>query len=164
MGFAVFDLDDTLGCTKHRRRFIIPPGKDYADYVAPKKGEADAEGFKPDWDAFFEARYDDTPIWPVVELFHALNRTGTHVEIWTAAREDSRDLTRAWLNDKCGIPHTKLRHMRPIEDYRKSVVLKEEWILKAPVRPTILFDDHIGVIRMARSHGILGFAVGENEY
>ena len=161
--FVVFDLDDTLACTKHRRPFIIPEGQQYATYAA-HKNKADANGFKPDWDSFFAARSGDTPLWGAVELFHSLTRNGNHVEIWTAAREDSREVTRSWLREQCGIDQRHLTKMRPIGDYRKAVELKESWLLSASPKPDIFFDDHIGIIRMVRSHGVFGAAVGEHDY
>ena len=161
--FVVFDLDDTLACTKHRRPFIIPEGQEYATYAA-HKNKADANGFKPDWDSFFAARSEDTPLWGAVELFHSLTRNGNHVEIWTGAREDSRGIALEWLQNKCGINRKHLTRMRPIGDYRKAVELKEAWLLSASPKPDVFFDDHIGIIRMVRSHGVFGAAVGDHDY
>lgn len=100
----------------------------------------------------------------MLELFHSLARNGNHVEIWTAAREDNRELTQKWLHDKCGIARKHLTHMRPVGDRRKTSILKEAWILSAPLKPAIFFDDHTGVVDMVRSHGIIGCCVGNNNY
>lgn len=158
---VVFDLDDTLACTKARRHFIIPPGKEYAQYTADQKAEADASGFRPDWDAFFQARHTDQPIWPTIELLMTLSMAGHEVEIWTAAREDSRLVAEVWLEEH-NIPSTYLTRMRQVGDFRPTIELKESWLRES--KPHMWFDDHLGVIDMVRKHGVIGCAVGDNNY
>ena len=155
---VVFDLDDTLADTRHRRHLIIPPGEDYVKYDARHPSGT----FKPDWDAFFAARYGDTPIEPAVHLFHALVKAGHDVEIWTAARKSSREITEKWLVDKCAIAPAHLTFMRQAEDWRKSADLKESWVLQK--MPALAFDDHKGVCEMMRKHGIYVGCVGDATY
>jgi hypothetical protein len=155
--FAVFDLDDTLGCTLHRRHLIIPAGQTYADYNATNP----PGDFKPDWDAFFAARIDDPPIQVAIDLLLNLYHTGHEVEVWTAAREDFRDLTLEWL-ELHKIPGSLLTHMRPKNNFVKTTLLKEAWLLEH--KPDIIFDDHIGICEMARRHGVYACAVGSNAY
>lgn len=155
--FVVFDLDDTLGDTAHRRHLIIPAGQVYAEYNAM----VPPGDFQPDWDAFFAARIDDTPMQPAIDLLLALHAAGHRVEIWTAARDDFRDLTIDWLV-KYNIPPELLTHMRPADNWVKTTLLKEAWLMTD--KPDMLFDDHVGIVAMARSHGVYACAVGDNAY
>lgn len=155
--FAVFDLDDTLRNSSHRRHFIIPPGQVYVEYTAINP----PGDFKPDWDAFFAASIDDPPIAAGMDLLKALYHAGHEIEIWTAAREDYRAETLDWLA-RNGVPDGLLTHMRPRDNYTKTVLLKEAWLLAH--KPDIIFDDHIGICQMARRHGVYACAVGDNAY
>lgn len=155
--FVVFDLDDTLGATEHRRHFIIPAAQEYAEYNATQP----PAGFKPDWDSFFGARLDYPPMQPAIDLQLALHGMGHRVEIWTAAREDFRELTLQWLA-KQAIPQHLLTHMRPSNNFTKTTLLKEAWLMAD--KPDMIFDDHMGIVEMARSHGVYACAVGSNDY
>lgn len=155
--FIVFDIDDTLGDTAHRRHFIIPPGETYADYSVGAPGDA----FKPDWDGFFEARVNDAPITPAIRVLNAFVAVGYRVELWTAAREDFRELTREWLA-RHDVNPDLLTHMRPKGNFAKTTLLKESWIMQD--KPDMLFDDHEGICDMARRHGVYACAVGRHNY
>lgn len=144
----VFDLDDTLGCTKHRRHHIVP--------------QSDTNPFKPDWDSFFNARHADPVIMPMAKTLRTFYVAGFDVEIWTAAREDSRSMAMQWIQKNLDVPASTLTLMRQHKDYRKSADLKSDWMKR--YRPDMIFDDNLNVIAAARELGIFACGVGDNAY
>lgn len=100
----VFDLDGTLADNKHREHFIT--------------------GDEKDWDAFFEACAGDAPIWPALNVLHALwyaplaPERKHKIEIWSGRREGEggsvRQKTLAWLRGD-DMPHVGYFDGAPIE-------------------------------------------------
>ena len=87
---VVFDIDGTLSNPGHRLHFIQPEA-----------------GEKKNWEGFFAACGDDTPIPQTVKLCqeliladhsHFMSSSPITVEFWTGRREAERDTTVEWLN------------------------------------------------------------------
>ena len=162
---VVFDLDGTLADNKHREHFI--------------KGE------KKDWDGFFEACDQDTPIWPAINTLYALHEADHHIEIWSgrgAGKDGSvRDKTFKWLmrDNKWMLPNifpapiffysirTIPVRMRPHEDYTPDDKLKLRWLEMARAQgraPDLVFDDRQRCVDMWRAEGIPCFQVAPGDF
>lgn len=149
----VFDIDGTLANLKHRRHFI--------------------SGAKKNYDAFFDAMEDDTPIASVctlAEMLGMLDMHSRHADFETdtvdfavficSGRPDShRRQTEDWLVKH--VPHLMLMAeavlMREAGDHRSDVVVKREML--AGIRgqgyePLFVVDDRQRVVDMWREEGI----------
>ena len=180
----IFDLDGTLADCEHRRHFVDP----CKNLISTGGiGECDFRpGWKPDWQAFYEACDKDVPIEPVCDVFRktmmhnkALNTHGW--EIWSGRCESVRDKTLKWLVENL-CPYFNLDRywnnrlkMRPIGNTESDEVLKERWLdemiqnsigkfmLKEKTEHQgvneidFVFDDRPKVIRMWRRRGIFVF-------
>lgn len=134
----IFDLDGTLADNSHREHFIA--------------------GETKDWDAFFEACDGDAPMWPSLDVLHALwyaplPPEDKHIiEIWSGRGEGEdggvRVETLAWLRGE-GMPHLGyfdtapsgyfepirgearkriVVRMRPHGDHTPDHELKKQWL------------------------------------
>ena len=168
----ICDIDGTLSNPNHRLHFI-----------QPKEGE------KKDWDGFFAACVDDTPIPINVELCHELLWAGegmgvdgcsppsNTVEFWTGRNDAVRNVTREWLmehvllTNDCyhgdliwqddSFPATL--KMRSKNDRRPDHVLKMEFIdWNHP--PDIIFEDRSRVVKAYRELGLTVFQVAEGDF
>jgi phosphoglycolate phosphatase-like HAD superfamily hydrolase len=142
----IFDLDGTLANCEHRMHYI--------------------SGDKKDWDAFFGAVKDDTPIEPMVHLF---NCTSLHsyvkLVILTGRSEVCKEDTEKWLTDT-GLYYDRLL-MRKAKDRRPDTEVKSEMLdqlLAEGYRPIMAFEDRKTVVNMWRSRGILCAQVAEGNY
>lgn len=157
----IFDLDGTLADCEHRRHFVDPR------LNLTRNGDATGSwenGWKPDWEAFYQACDQDKPIQPVMGLFkHFYENSG--VQIWSGRSESVRNKTVEWLNKNLGFEACKyfIRNrikMRPIGDSTPDDVLKEQWLDEALAQGSnidYVFDDRPKVIRMWRRRGIFVF-------
>lgn len=173
----IFDLDGTLADCEHRRHFVDPQKNPQLlqlyckpfDYINPKTFEI----FKPDWDAFYEACDQDTPIQPVIEFWDtqiSQGMMGCH-QIWSGRSESVREKTEKWLDHHllCFQPH-QLK-MRPIGDYTSDEQLKEKWLderindmgNQAVSDIKYIFDSHGRSIEMWRRRGIFVFNCNQSE-
>ena len=148
----IFDIDGTLADISHRLHFI--------------------EQEKPDWDAFYAASGDDSPIWEVITVARAL-AAAKHVIIMSTGRsEDIRAITNTWLT-KYRVPCSGL-FMRASKDYREDNVVKGELldrILAEFVDPSKLgrilagvFEDRQQVVDMYRARDIRVFQVAPGKF
>lgn len=98
----VFDLDGTLADLRHRLHYILDPLRnDNSDQII-KEGPAfvrEHQNWKPNWDAFFEASYDDVPIRWVVDLLRMIHGKGNSVLILSGRSDKVRTQTTEWLNN-----------------------------------------------------------------
>lgn len=140
----IFDLDGTLANLNHRLHLV--------------------KGHHKDYDKFFAACTDDTPIVPVCELLRMLYNGPIDeyvdripkVIIVSGRSETARKETEIWLKEH-NIPYDDLI-MRPAGDYRSDDIVKEE-ILDGLLREghEILFtvDDRQRVVDMWRRRGLI---------
>ena len=170
---VVFDIDGTLSNPGHRLHFIQP--------------EADE---KKNWDGFYAACGDDTPIPQTVKLCQELILAGHTVEFWTGRREAERDTTVEWLNKHVvsrEIYLNLLAHhdewdqylsqviylsltetsgslkMRKDGDRRPDYIIKMEFI-DWDHPPDIIFEDRSRVVRTYRERGLTVFQVAEGDF
>lgn len=143
MNYYVFDLDGTLANIDHRLHFLE----------------------RNDWDGFFQACDQDTPVASVIEVLLNLYDAGHNIEIWSGRSAVVEQKTLNWLDEHisygiAGGPHGGdfLTHMRKEGDYRPDTVLKEEWLFafhqKHGFMPTMIFDDRPSVVEMWRRNGV----------
>ena len=160
----VFDIDNTLSNLRHRLHFI-----------QPEEGE-EADWWEKDWNGFFAACVDDTPIPINVELCQELLWAGegmgvdgcsppsNTVEFWTGRNEDVRLATEQWLTDYIGwsVDECVLK-MRSKGDRRPDYILKMEFIdWNHP--PDIIFEDRSRVVKAYRELGLTVFQVAEGDF
>jgi hypothetical protein len=106
---AVFDLDDTLSDTEHRRHLIEPP-----------------EGVKKNWEAFYKlAHKDEERSWMVARALE-LSGMGVEIVIFTGRPENGRRASLKWLAER-GIEPTMARFRR-FKDFRKTAKMKGDWM------------------------------------
>jgi len=164
----VFDLDGTLADMTHRAPMIAHrPRMDAAQ-----------------WDLFFAAAVNDTPIVPMVDLF-AMLRPLTELQIWTGRPERIRRATEDWLTEHLFLNrrwvsksartsskynpivpnpwHIPLR-MRPDADHRPDAELKQEWLAALAAPPTMVFEDRERVVDMWRRNGVVCAQVAKGDY
>jgi len=186
---VVFDIDGTLSNPGHRLHFIQPKGEDCSvcdswggnlpgarvhDRDHTRSGSCTYA--KKDWDGFFAACGDDTPIPINVKLCQELMLAGHTLEFWTGRREAERDTTVEWLNKHVvgrEIYLNLLAHryeyegitlkMRKDGDRRPDHILKMEFI--DPLNPPdIIFEDRSTVVRAYRERGLTVFQVAEGDF
>ena len=146
----VFDIDGTLSDLRHRLHFIQPE--------------------KKDWDGFFAACVDDTPIPHTVELLRQFLHHLNTVEFWTGRNEDMRSVTEQWLADHVGKDftirwpvHECVLKMRSKGDRRPDHVLKMEFI-DWDHPPDIIFEDRSTVVEAYRERGLTVFQVAKGDF
>lgn len=146
---VVFDLDGTLADNQARQHLARQ---------AAKAADADKEEA---WNRFHDGIPNDPPIIEVVRLAQVLHMCGHHVEIWTARPERYRKQTMDWLH-KHDVPFLVLKMRRDDEGRVPAVTIKTRWYDEEPfVKPSIIFEDHPGVIKAFRERGVIAAQVGE---
>lgn len=131
---VIFDLDGTIVDCQHRRVHIT--------------------GGKKDWDTFFQSMTEDTPNYPVYDLYK-LVRQHLPIVICTARSEDYSDLTQRWL-DKFGVTYSAI-YFRPKNDYRADYVVKREMydrLTSDGWEPKFVVDDRKSVVDVWRDAGL----------
>ena len=106
MKFVIFDIDDTLSDTTHRRHF-----------VERVKGN--------DWTSFFLSCGKDSEKEEIVRLARKLAANGLGIAIMSGRRQSVRDISVDWL-EKAGINADRMFFRRE-KDFRKSHVVKQSW-------------------------------------
>lgn len=124
--FIVFDLDDTIACTKHRQPIL-----ENADRSDPEV-----------WRAFFDACDKDAPKTEIIRVLNSLAsfRADNRVEIWTGRSEQVREKTEAWLKKHVKYAEYIPLRMRAEGDTRPDTKVKGEWVQKYG-KPDLVFDD-----------------------
>lgn len=173
----IFDLDGTLADCEHRRHFVdgkhyknIDLSNSYGLSVIVEGGtnfynQQQLEKFKPDWQSFYEACNEDTPIWPVVRIIESifLNQVtmeNAEIQVWSGRSESVRDKTEHWLKYIVWASTYKELKMRPIGNTEPDEVLKERWLDEVIAVGRIVdfvFDDRPKVVRMWKRRGIFVF-------
>ena len=147
--FIVFDLDDTLTDTTHRRHIL----------------EAEHESEEAKWDAFFEACDKDIPNTVLCELFAILvSYDYNRIEIWTGRSEKVREKTEAWLKEHFPTSiHAGALRMRPDGDFREDTEIKGEWI-EQHGSPALVFDDRNKMVEWWRDQGVTCCQVQNSDF
>lgn len=141
---VIFDLDGTLANAEHRLHHI-------------KNGSRD-------WDLFFEACVDDTPIDNNIELCQSLYEN-YNVIILTGRSNVVWDKTVTWLREH-DIAYDELL-MRQNGDYTPDHELKILMAQKANLTPKntlCVFEDRSSVVRAWRNAGFVCHQVTEGEF
>lgn len=140
----VFDIDSTLANTDHRHHFIT-------------------EGSPKNWDAFFEAAVDDTPITHAVTIYKALVKCNS-IEFWTGRPERYRITTRKWLRKHIGsITESCVLKMRAKGDFRDDDIIKPEFI-DPTYPPEVIFEDRKRVVDAYRAKGMIVYQIAPGNF
>lgn len=143
---VIFDLDGTLADGRHRLH-ALPK----VDPHLPRS-----------WDEFNKLAYLDAPIKNNIELCNSLYDADHWLVILTGRNEIVRGDTVDWLRQH-GVKYDQLV-MRGIDDDRKDIHFKEEWVkLQAPGEILCAFDDLPHVVKHFRRLGITTHQVTEHE-
>jgi hydroxymethylpyrimidine pyrophosphatase-like HAD family hydrolase len=143
----IVDIDGTLADPRHRLHFI--------------------EQKPRDWDAFFAACQEDSPITDVIATVRALERVA-QIFLATGRSEVCRLQTVNWLNRHVGIAYSWLL-MRREGDHREDNIVKSEMldrILDVRQLKDIagVFEDRKQVVDMYRKRGLTVFQVADGDY
>jgi len=143
----LFDLDGTLADLSHRLHHI--------------------QGDKKDWQAFFDACDQDSPIPHMVEL--ANNLAAENDILFVSGRSDEvREKTLTWLRDQFGCwIFTEDLYMRKAGDHRPDTVVKLELLDQIRAdgwTPVMAFDDRDSVVSTWRNAGIPCAQVAEGAF
>lgn len=168
----IFDLDGTLADCEHRRHFVDE--RKNLIYREEDNNIDVRSGWKPDWQAFYEACDQDKPIEPVLSAFIHLTQGepfNHDVQIWSGRCESVRDKTLNWLVNLTGYCGDKgywdrRLKMRPIGDNTPDDQLKERWLNEAIAKGKLIdfvFDDRKKVRDMWIRRGIFVFDVSQGK-
>lgn len=146
MTIYLFDIDGTLADLTHRLHFIQQEPKN--------------------WDAFFAACSDDSPITHVIGLCRLLSK-GAKILLVSGRSDVSRDKTAQWLKDH-EIPYDGL-YMRKEGDHRQDNLVKSELLDLIKEQWTGdeiagVFDDRNQVVQMFRSRGLQVYQVADGNF
>lgn len=147
--YIICDIDGTIADCTHRKHFI--------------------EGTKKNYDAFYEACFEDTPIIPIISLLwqyvdHCSDRF--KLIFVSGRRESCRGDTRQWLATYATSNYIEL-HLRPNGDYTPDHEFKRSLLhTKLPPKEEILFvlDDRQRVVDMWREEGLTCLQVAPGNF
>ncbi len=138
----IFDIDGTLADCRHRLHYI--------------------QGKKKDYDAFYGALSQDSPIWATIDLTRVLFSPETDILVVSGRPSNYRELTLKWL-DTNGVLFSKA-FFRQAGDFRSDYIIKKEildQIIKDGYNILAVFDDRPLVVKMWRENGLTCF---QNEW
>lgn len=117
-------------------------------------------GDAKDWDAFYAAMKDDTPIKDTMDIVKSMQ---SRYDVWivTGRRERERSFTESWLKDH-GIDFKKII-MRHDQDHRPSHVWKAGVFDNSlqGLKIEVVFEDKEEDVAMWRNKGLPCYAVNE---
>jgi phosphoglycolate phosphatase-like HAD superfamily hydrolase len=172
---VIFDLDGTLALIDHRRH-LVEKGKaceKWWDTLTEEQtikymGDAlghfqSATGWKPNWDAFYEACDHDLPNEPVIMMLGLLALNGYRILILSGRSEVVREKTEVWLR-KYRVNYDKI-YMRKAGSYIPDEQLKKIWLDEiGKDKVYCVFDDRDKVVCFWRGQGITCFQVAEGNF
>lgn len=177
---VIFDLDGTLALIDHRRHLVekevafvkwfnaldAEVQQEYQRNFSQEKLRihfVDSNGWKPDWDAFFEACDKDQPNHGVIEMYRFL-MSHYRVYVFSGRSNAVEEKTLSWFYaNEIPIPH--VFRMRPDKDYTPDEQLKAKWLEEVGVDNVFcVFDDRQKVVDMWRSKGITCFQVAPGNF
>ncbi len=143
---VIVDIDGTLADVEHRRHFV--------------------SGDKKDFDAFYEAMGEDTPVTPVIQLVRMYRRDGYSILLCTGRPERYRGVTEKWLIS-AGVNFDWL-HMRPKDqeytpDHQIKLAMLER-LRTDGYDPQVAIDDRDQVVQMWREEGLVALQCAEGEF
>lgn len=106
---AVFDMDDTLSDTAHRRHLVEPP-----------------EGVKKDWEGFYKLAHLDAERTWMIQSARELLSMGVEIAIFTGRPENGRRSSIKWLAEREIEP--TISNFRRFRDFRKTAKMKGDWM------------------------------------
>jgi hypothetical protein len=157
--YVICDIDGTIANAEHRLHLVKIP-------------HPDSKGFKPDWDAFFDACVDDKPIDRIIFLVSLLYYHADHTILFVSGRSDRvRQQTAEWLAiHGLGSVYDYLG-MRKHGDHRPDDIVKREIYetMKAEMgfkdeQVSFVLDDRDRVVRMWRDMGLTCLQVAEGAF
>lgn len=148
----VVDIDGTLSHVGDRLKFL------------QQKPE--------DWDAFYDACFEDEPIQEMCDLVNLLQRKGNyHIVFLTGRRESVRGITLCWLSKKIFNsiykPGPRTLLMRPNKDHRDDTEVKIEQFKKAGYKiedVAFVLEDRNSMVAMWRDLGVRCLQVAEGDF
>jgi hypothetical protein len=146
----LFDLDGTLCDIPHRLHFI--------------KKESGTSS--KDWDAFFAACTDDSPIPEVIAVARALGAFADII-IMSGRSDSVRQQTLDWLSAE-RVPIQGL-YMREVGDHREDSIVKGEFLDDLLTKTAMseiagVFEDRSQVVKMYRVRGLRVFQVADGDF
>lgn len=156
---VVFDIDGTLADVEHRMHYIMPqPPKD------PVTGRKVMRRF----DLFHKACVDDTPIWPVVDVYlRFIADPNVRVVLLTGRPMSARYDTEQWFirNGLEGYDalYTKPsgQDMMPDKESKSQAAAQIERDFGEPI--AMVFEDRERVVQMWKERGTFVFNVAQVE-
>lgn len=144
----IFDIDGTIADISHRLHFIQQ---------------------KPaDWNTFYKACYNDSPIFDTITVARALDAAG-HIIVYSTGRSMViYNETINWLK-KYHLPNPQRIYMRPDGDQREDAVVKSELLNMinfdyANEKLGGIFEDRQQVVDMYRARGLRVFQVAKGDF
>lgn len=120
-----------------------------------------------DWDAFYDACFDDEPIEEVIQLVRTLAMR-YEIVFCTGRRESVRNQTKNWLQKHMGVyfAHGCTLLMRPNNDYRHDTEVKVQLFLGHRKLKDVLLvlEDRNSMVAKWRSLGLKCLQVAEGDF
>jgi len=158
----ICDIDGTIADIGHRLHHI--------------------ENKPTNWPEFNKLCVDDAPIWPTIKTVGAMWRMGARIIMVSARKEHQRDITGNWMetfgmhdvNDSYAEPAMfkpaikflyERMYMRPDDNNQKDDEFKSDTlvdIIADGYRPSVVFDDRTGVVKMWRAKGLFVFDTNQS--
>ncbi len=157
---VICDLDGTIADCTHRLPLVKIP-------------HPDSKGFKPDWDAFFDACVEDKPIQPIIELVRGLYKLGYRIVFLSGRSDRVLDKTVQWLSFHGFYPGENYEYlgMRKHGDHRPDDIVKLELLSELMVKMVInhedifcVIDDRSIVCEMWRKQGLTCLQVAKVDF
>lgn len=126
-----------------------------------------------DWDAFYEACFEDEPIKEMCELVQCLDAIAYNVIFCTGRRESIREKTVEWIHkyvfkDNVSVDYVNDRLvMRPDNDFRHDTEVKFEMLKKAGVKLHqigFVLEDRNSMVDKWRSLGVRCLQVAPGDF
>ena len=143
----IFDIDGTISDCSHRLHFIT--------------------GEHKDWNAFYAACKDDTPIDDVCRIFRTLQAHALPLLLLTGRPNKTEKDTLLWLADNQMWTTPSDLYMRKDGDHRPDYVVKRE-IYEQEIKDKYdvigVFEDRDSCVKMWRELGLTCFQVADGSY
>ena len=123
---------------------------------------------KIDWDNFFDACYEDEPIFEIIDLVQRLKYAKYDIIYMTGRRESIREKTLKWFKDKTSLNMKSSELiMRKNDDYRHDIIIKPEMIKENNIdlkQVAFVLEDRNSVVEMWRKLGVKCLQVADGDF